>query len=76
MVNPKEQVKRPKQEDKEIMGEEDVTEVEFEQPIDKEDKRIETPEMRAPSPVKVTCHQFPSLKGYKKRSWTINLLNL
>ncbi|XP_022891993.1 uncharacterized protein LOC111406859 [Olea europaea var. sylvestris] len=68
MVNPKEQVqaittrsgvqhpeihvKRPDSKDKEVMGEEAGTEAESEQPTNEEDKRKETPIVRAPSPVK------------------------
>ncbi|XP_022894130.1 uncharacterized protein LOC111408624 [Olea europaea var. sylvestris] len=75
MVNPKEQVqvittrsgvqlseihvKRPDRKDKEVMDKEAGTEIEFEQPTNEEDKRKETPTVRAPSPVKAYVPPIP-----------------
>ncbi|XP_022891890.1 uncharacterized protein LOC111406743 [Olea europaea var. sylvestris] len=52
-------VKRPKRKGKEIMGKEAGTEVEFEQPTDKENERKETPAVRALSPVKAYVPRIP-----------------
>ncbi|XP_022863171.1 uncharacterized protein LOC111383320 [Olea europaea var. sylvestris] len=61
-------VKRPDRKDKEAMGEEAGIEAEFEQPTNEEDKRIETPTVRAPSPEKayVPPISFPQRLQRKK----------
>ncbi|XP_022841845.1 uncharacterized protein LOC111365521 [Olea europaea var. sylvestris] len=52
-------VKRPDRKDNEVMDEEVGIEAESEQPTNEEDKRKETPTVRAPSPVKAYVPPIP-----------------